>query len=66
MIITSGQQPYDYLAMVPVVEGAGGCITDWDGKTLGLDSDGHLLVAATPELHGEALNALQSAMGSGP
>lgn len=28
------QQPYDYLALVPVVEGAGGTITNWSGESL--------------------------------
>lgn len=27
-------QPYDYLALVPVVEGAGGKITNWSGESL--------------------------------
>ena len=27
-------QPYDYLAIVPVVEGAGGVMTNWDGQKL--------------------------------
>ena len=48
-------QPYDYLPVVPVVEAAGGIITDWQGKKLGLDSDGTVLAAATPELHEELL-----------
>ena len=25
-------QPYDFLALVPVIEGAGGTITDWNGN----------------------------------
>ena len=61
MVATAGQEPFDYLAVVPVVEGAGGCITDWDGEPLRLDSDGRILVTATPELHSEALNVLQAA-----
>jgi histidinol phosphatase-like enzyme (inositol monophosphatase family) len=60
MVVTAGQEPFDYLAVVPVVEGAGGCITDWSGAPLRLDSDGRILVTATPELHREALNVLQA------
>jgi histidinol phosphatase-like enzyme (inositol monophosphatase family) len=59
MVVTGGQEPFDYLAVVPVVEGAGGRITDWGGEPLRLDSDGRILVTATPELHREALNVLQ-------
>jgi myo-inositol-1(or 4)-monophosphatase len=50
--------------VVTVVEGAGGCISDWAGKPLGLDSDGRILVTARPELHREALKVLQEAMNS--
>lgn len=44
-------QPYDYLPLVAVVEGAGGVMTDWDGKKLTLNSDGKVIGAATPALH---------------
>ncbi|EAQ02148.1 Inositol monophosphatase family protein [Pseudooceanicola batsensis HTCC2597] len=50
--------PYDYLALVPVVEGAGGVITDWNGKSLSLQSDGRVIAAASAELHRSALAAL--------
>lgn len=64
MVVAVGQQPFDYLAVVPVVEGAGGCITDWGGKPLGLDSDGRILVTATSKLHREALHVLQATRDS--
>jgi inositol-phosphate phosphatase/L-galactose 1-phosphate phosphatase/histidinol-phosphatase len=32
LVIESGLKPYDFLALVPVIEGAGGTITDWTGK----------------------------------
>lgn len=49
-------KPYDYLPVVPVVEAAGGIITDWRGGPLGLDSDGTVIAAGTPELHRELLD----------
>ena len=64
MVATVGQEPFDYLAVVPVIEGAGGCITDWSGEPLRLESDGRVLVSATSELHREALNVLQAARSS--
>jgi histidinol phosphatase-like enzyme (inositol monophosphatase family) len=51
-------QPYDYLALVPVIEGAGGCISDWQGKPLDLYSDGRVIAAGTPSLHEQALTLL--------
>jgi inositol-phosphate phosphatase/L-galactose 1-phosphate phosphatase/histidinol-phosphatase len=45
LVIEAGLAPYDYLALVPVVEGAGGTLTDWQGRRLGLASDGCVLAA---------------------
>jgi histidinol phosphatase-like enzyme (inositol monophosphatase family) len=58
-VVDSDLQPYDYLPVVPVVEAAGGIITDWQGEKLGLDSDGTILAAATKELHGELMALLR-------
>ena len=47
--------PYDYLALVPVLEGAGAVISDWDGRPLTLanhsKSKGRVIAAANAELH---------------
>jgi inositol-phosphate phosphatase/L-galactose 1-phosphate phosphatase/histidinol-phosphatase len=56
--VEGSMQPYDYLALVPVVEGAGGVITDWAGAPLGLDSDGFTLAAGDPVLHRAAMARL--------
>ena len=45
LVIEAELKVYDYLALVPVVLGAGGLITEWGGGTLGLDSDGTMLAA---------------------
>lgn len=29
LVVEGDLKPYDYMALVPVIEGAGGCITDW-------------------------------------
>ena len=54
----TGLQSYDYMALVPVIEEAGGVITDWSGKRPDIVSDGTILAAATPELHQQALEIL--------
>jgi inositol-phosphate phosphatase/L-galactose 1-phosphate phosphatase/histidinol-phosphatase len=41
-----------------VVEGAGGTITDWDGKPLTLASDGRVVAAGDAALHAQALEVL--------
>lgn len=52
--------PYDYLALVPVVEGAGGIITDWQGNALTMDSGDRVLATANESLHEAALALLNA------
>jgi len=51
--------PYDYMALVPVIEGAGGRITDWNGDALTINSDGTTLASGDPAAHEEALGILK-------
>jgi inositol-phosphate phosphatase/L-galactose 1-phosphate phosphatase/histidinol-phosphatase len=44
--------------MVPIVEGAGGVATDWQGDGLDLSSDGRILVAGDRRTHDAALALL--------
>ncbi|RSE90560.1 histidinol-phosphatase [Achromobacter denitrificans] len=62
LVVEAGLQPYDYLALMPVIEGAGGVITDWSGQPLGLGSQGRVGAAATPQLHRQAMRVLGAAM----
>ena len=54
LVVESRLEPYDFLALVPVVEAAGGVITDWSGAALDMASDGRVIAASTPELHRQA------------
>jgi len=49
---------YDYCALAPVIQGAGGVITDWAGAALTMDSDGRALAAGDKTLHTHALGLL--------
>ncbi|HEY9080605.1 histidinol-phosphatase [Magnetovibrio sp.] len=51
---------YDFAALAPVIEGAGGIITDWDGAPVTLQSDGRVLAAGDKNTHSAALKQLQS------
>lgn len=53
-------QPYDYAAVVPVIEGAGGRVTDWQGNRLGLVTKGDVLAAGDPALHEKVVTLLAS------
>ena len=55
---------YDYCALVPVLEGAGGVISDWTGENLTLEnhekSKGRVLATANSLLHAQALEILNT------
>jgi histidinol-phosphatase len=59
LVIEAGLSTWDYCALAPVIEGAGGIITDWRGAALRLDSDGHIAAGGDARCHAEALEALQ-------
>lgn len=58
LVVEAGLKPYDYSALVPVIENAGGVITDWDGKPLTITSDGRVCAAGDVRLHAQALEVL--------
>jgi inositol-phosphate phosphatase/L-galactose 1-phosphate phosphatase/histidinol-phosphatase len=58
LVVEAGLKPYDYSALVPVVEGAGGVMTDWQGQPLSIWSDGRVAAAGDPRTLAEALAVL--------
>jgi inositol-phosphate phosphatase/L-galactose 1-phosphate phosphatase/histidinol-phosphatase len=58
LVCEATTQPHDYCALVPVVTGAGGVISDWHGRPLGLQSDGRVLAAGDPSMHATAREVL--------
>jgi len=58
LVVESSLQPYDYCAVVPVIEGAGGVMTDWQNRPLGLGSDGRVVAAGDRAAHAQALALL--------
>lgn len=57
--VEGDMKPWDYLALVPAIENAGGVMTDWQGRRLTLESGAGLtLAASSPALHAAALDIL--------
>lgn len=56
-VVDYGLEPFDFLPVLPIVEAAGGVMTDWQGRPLGLGSDGRV-VAGPPEVHRALLEIL--------
>ena len=51
---------YDMMALVPILQNAGACVTDWQGAPITINNDGSLLACATRALHQDALKCLHS------
>ena len=60
LVIEGGLKPYDYAAIVPVIEGAGGKVSDWQGRPATIASDGRILAAGDARAHAEALKLLSA------
>jgi inositol-phosphate phosphatase/L-galactose 1-phosphate phosphatase/histidinol-phosphatase len=58
LVVESSLKLYDFAAVVPVIKGAGGLITDWQGKQLDMNSDGSVLAAGDPAIHRAARDVL--------
>jgi inositol-phosphate phosphatase/L-galactose 1-phosphate phosphatase/histidinol-phosphatase len=50
LVVEAGLKPYDFCALVPVIEGAGGVMTDWQGRALDLGADGKVIACGDPAL----------------
>ena len=62
LVIEAGLGFYDIAALVPIIEGAGGMITDWRGAPV--RQGGRVLAAANSGLHASALALLGTSMTS--
>ncbi|MEI6986221.1 MAG: histidinol-phosphatase [Rhodospirillaceae bacterium] len=59
LVVESSLNLYDLAALVPVVTGAGGVMTDWLGRPLDQASDGRVIAAGDARVHAEALSLLR-------
>jgi len=59
MTLEASLKPYDFAALVPVVEGAGGLICDYDGQPLTLKSDGRVFALGDPSLKDAVLQKIK-------
>jgi len=58
LVVENSLKLYDFAALVPVITGAGGLITDWQGKPLDMTSDGSVLAAGDAAVHRAAARIL--------
>jgi len=58
LVIEVQLKPHDFMAVIPVVEGAGGRISGWRGEALSIASNGRVVAAANETLWREAVAEL--------
>ena len=56
IVIEDTLQVHDYMALVPIIQGAGGIITDRHNNPITLDSDGSVVATANSFIHKQTIN----------
>jgi histidinol phosphatase-like enzyme (inositol monophosphatase family) len=59
VIVECDLKPWDWAALLPVIEGAGGRLTDWQGAAPRSDGDGRVIAVGDPGLLGTVVAALR-------
>jgi histidinol-phosphatase len=57
VVVESGLKPYDIVGLIPIIEGAGGVVTTWDGGPA--SAGGSIVACGDPRLHETVLRSLQ-------
>jgi myo-inositol-1(or 4)-monophosphatase len=58
LVVETGLNAYDIVGLIPIIEGAGGVVTTWDGRPA--TDGGQIVAAANPDLHQKALDLLNA------
>ena len=56
LVVEASMNIWDYAALIPIIEGAGGRVTAWDGGPVG--ADGRVLAVGDPRMQKAALEIL--------
>ena len=60
VVIEDTLKPHDYMALIPVIQGAGGTITDKYGNSINLTSNGSIVVSANEKLHKQLIKIINN------
>lgn len=59
IVVETGLKTHDFLALKPIIEGAKGIMTDWNGNPITTHSDGRVIACGDKRTHKEALKMLR-------
>jgi myo-inositol-1(or 4)-monophosphatase len=58
LVIETGLKPYDVAALIPIITGAGGVITTWEGDAA--ERGGRIVAAGDRRVHAAAMTLLRA------
>jgi len=58
IVVEDTLKNHDYMALIPVIEGAGGIVSDRSGKKINLNSDGSIVASCSKNIHNEVIKIL--------
>ena len=64
LVVETELKPYDIAALIPIITGAGGIVTTWDGKPA--QDGGRIIAAGDPRVHEAAMKLLNSCLLCSP
>ena len=56
LVVETNLKPHDIVALAPIIEGAGGVVTDWEGGPAA--AGGRIVAAGDRRVHAEAMKLL--------
>jgi myo-inositol-1(or 4)-monophosphatase len=56
LVVETELKPYDIAALIPIITGAGGIVTTWEGKPA--QGGGRIIAAGDPRVHAAAMKLL--------
>ncbi len=59
LIVEANLKPWDFMAQIPLIEELGGYISDWEGKKLGINSNGKVIASMNNNHHKKLINFLK-------
>ena len=60
IVLEDTLKTHDYMALIPVIEGAGGVVTDKYGSPVTINSDGSIVASANKSLHNQIINIINN------
>ena len=60
IVIEDTLKAHDYMALLPIIEGAGGKVTDKYGKKININSEGSIVASANKDLHKQVIEIINN------